>query len=165
MSKIGKVDVRKGKRMRISEITHAEWRIPDFFSISEYKSDAYNESPTFSVAGMPFYFRLYPRNPIHPEAAWCYLKSDTTRDFHVEYNFGLKKLDSSVEQLQGGIIKGRETCGISTGYLYITDLLMRKSELVPDNVLTLTCTFKPENVQPIETTELENPKELKLISK
>lgn len=161
--RIGEVGVKKHKR--IYEDTHAEWRIAEFFLVTEYNDSKYYDSPTFPVAGETFFFRLYPRKRTHPECACIYLNSKRHRDFSVEFNIGVKKLDDSVEQLNGGIMNGAESYCSQPGNVVISEILRRKSELCSNNVLTFTCTVKPETLHSSETTEMEKTKVLKLISK
>lgn len=167
MATIGKVDTKKEKRVHVYEDTHAEWGIPEFSSISEYNDDAYYDSPTFSVGGVSFFFKMYPRNSNHPDSACFHLKSGFIRDFLVEYKFGLKKLDGSVKELQGGIMKGKETYSKPRVDLCISEVLHQKSEQMPGDVLTVTCTLKPDIIHSTstETIDLDKPKALKLISK
>lgn len=168
MTEIGEVDTKKQKRVHVYEDTLAEWRITRFFSISEYKLDAeYYESPIFSIEGAPLFFSLFPRNMHHPECATLYLNSKVYREFSIKYNFGFRKLDGSVEQLKNGsgIMNGKEKrCALSSD-IVLAEVLERKSELVPSDVLTVTCTIKPDIIHCTQANELEKPKAIKFISK
>lgn len=168
MTEIGKVDMKKQKRVHVYEDTYAEWRITQFFSISEYKLDAeYYESTTFSIEGAQLFFSLFPRNMHHPECATLYLNSRVNREFSIEYNFGFRKLGGSVEQLKNGngIMKGKEKRCAQSSDIVLSEVLERKFELVPSDVLTVTCTIKPEIIHSTEANELEKPKALTFISK
>lgn len=159
---IGEIDTKKCKQ--IYEETYAEWRISEFFSVSEYNDFNFYDSPTFCVTDVPFFLRLFPRTSSHPESATLYLHSKMHREFSIKFNFGLKKLDGSMEQLKSGTMKGKEIYAQSRD-IVLSEVIQRKSELVPNDVLTVTCTLMPDIVYSPETTELVKLKPLKLISK
>lgn len=164
MSKIGKVESKKRKRM--FEDTYVEWKIVDFFSVTEYAlSSTCFESPTFSLAGVPFVMELYPRNYQHRDDACLYLKSRMSRKFTVEYSFGLKEYQGSVELLSKGTMKPCETTSIKPAELRISYLESRKWKVVSDNAVTITCTLNAKTPLSAQENEFDYTTGLKLRSK
>lgn len=165
MSKIGEVESKKRKRM--FEDTYVEWKVSNFFSVTEYTSPSSTcyESPPFSVAGVSFLMELYPRNYIHPDDACLYLKSRMSRKFTVEYTFGLKRYDGTVKLLSSGTMKPNETCSLKPADLNVSLLDDRKWIIESGNAVTITCALNAKTPLSAEGSEFENTKGLKLRSK
>lgn len=124
-----------------------EWKIADFFKLTEDGKYLDYASPTFSVADASLCLKLWPNWNVRIEFVRLYLRSHKKRKHTIEYYFGLKKIDGSMEHLLSGILEGHELCSDDNGnFIAKTELLKRKSELVPGNVLTIICTLKLKTV-------------------
>lgn len=147
------------------EIKYFEWKIPDFFTIIETKTPFFYESPTFSVADTLWHMRLYQNSKI--EFTELALYSRIKRKILVEYNFGLKRSDGDIKHFGRGIFKIEEFSNHGHHKIDILELMQQKSELMPDNVLTITCTLKlmTEITYSPEQTALDPTRHLMLISK
>lgn len=165
------------------EIQQIEWRIPDFFTVANEGKYLYFASPAFSVRGVLWHLRLWPKWNLSAEFMDLYLaheaydinRSDGNlapgayREYIVEYYFGLKKCDENEERFVSGIIT-KSKCKSSIGkFIKKTQLLEQMSELVPGNILTIVCTMKwvaeVSHCSTQPTAVLEKTKPLKLISK
>lgn len=144
-----------------------EWSIPDYFTIVEDRKFGCYDSHAFSVADTSWYLRLYPYWNDRTEFVHLALFNNITREYLVEYSCGLKTCDGSMEQLLNGILKGDEVRNKETNFIRKSQLVQRKSELVPGNVLTITCTVKlmTEMAHSSEKTTLDATRHLMLISK
>ena len=143
-----------------------EWRIADFFSIVEDKNYYRYASPTFSFAKAQWHLRLWPKWTDAPEFMSVYLLRNTGDGMTVEYHLGLKKSNGDVEQLIGGTLE-TETFISMEGLIRKAELLQRKSEFAPYDILTVTCVIKRINepTSSNQDTLLDQAKQLKLISK
>lgn len=163
------------------EIQQIEWRIPDF-SVTEDEKYRCLASPTFSVTGVLWQLRLWPRSNVASEFIDMFLACEpynkqkneslppeAHRKYSVEYYFGLKKCDDSVENLVSGTIEKDKYRNNPGEFIKKTQLQERKSELVPGNILTIVCTMKwvteisHSSTQPAAVLDKRKP--LKLISK
>lgn len=149
------------------EIKQIEWRIGDFFAVTEEEKCYRYDSPTFSIANILWHLRLLPNLGEKTESIDLYLCSNVKREYSVEYYFGLKRYDDEVEQLASGILKGNEAHNVWGHFIKKTELLQWKSVLVPCSVLTITCTLKfmTEVSHSTQQTVLHETSPLKLISK
>lgn len=142
-----------------------EWKISDFSSFAENRLEI--RSPDFSFANSLWYLRLHPKSGARPGfMCWC-LWSTKSPKCSVEYSCGLKKQDGSVEYLRKGILKENHPYSFfgTLYYIKISEIQQRKSELVPTNVLIITCTLKRITTDSDQPKVLENPNTEILISK
>lgn len=148
-------------------IKHFKWTILDFFTIVEDKKCTRCDCPTFSFADTSWHLRLYPNWWNDHEFSQLVLYNDTERDYLVEYNFGLRKCDGTMEHLLSGILKGDQLSSDQFNFVKKSELLWRKSELVPGDVLTVVCTVKlmTETTRSSEQTAIDATRHLMLISK
>lgn len=140
-----------GNVMKKHDGAEFEWKINDFFSVAENKTVM--KSPPFYFVDSTWCFRLYFKS--QSEFAIHLVEKMGHLDCSVEYHFGLKKLDSTVEHLTKGNLSVKSdtlvlTNGISCrfsniAFFELSDVQQRKSELAPSDVLTVTCTLKCEN--------------------
>lgn len=149
------------------EETHVEWRIPDFFPISETADlyETYYNSPTFTINDASCYLRLYPRSSRNCEFMRLFINCNVNREYPPEYNINLKRLDGCMEYLVSGILEEKEQdkmCDIGD-IIKRSKLQQRKSELAPQNVLTIICRLKRETNHSTESSDKTMPP--KLISK
>lgn len=150
--KIGSVE--KYEEIRV------EWKIPDFFSVVEDKSLSYKSS-TFFFADASWYLLI----DFDEDNMSLALHNDETREYAVEMIFGIRKRDNTVEVLGKGIMKGDETCDDDDfEVLELSELHFSKSELVPSDVLTVTCTVKRKTTDSDRPNASDKPSFLKLIS-
>lgn len=146
-----------------------EWEIVNFFSIAESGKD-YLDSPSFSFANVSWYLSLLPRSSVKPGFMNLHLNhlggGQQLFGKRVEFYYGFKKIDGSVEQLNKGTFE-ESTSHIDYYYFFkLSDIQQRKSELAPSDKLIITCTLK--NVTTIHRNQsviLELPKLKNLISK
>lgn len=167
-----------GEVKKISLVQQIEWSIPDYFVVAEDGEDLCLASSTFPVTGVLWHLRLWPSYEhlvVACEAYGArpggYLASDAHREYSLEYTFGLKKCNGTIKHLNKGIIEKNQSRNIDKyDFIKKTQLLQRKSELVPSGVLTIVCTMQwmtevsQSSTQP-ETVLDNKTKALKLISK
>lgn len=157
-----------GKVENISyEIKHFKWTILDFFTIVQDKTCKYYDCPNFPFADTSWHLRLYPNWNNSYEFTELELYKQMKREYLVEYNFGFKKCDGSIEYLLSGILKGNKMSNDVVKFVKKSELLLRQPELVPGNVLTIVGTLKlmSEMTNSSEQTALDAPRHLTLISK
>lgn len=125
------------------EETHVEWKITDFCKIARKGRFWYCDSPSFSFANSSWYFHVYPKSSVDPECIALYLGclGGVLSEYSVEYTFGLKRLDNNVEHLFTGIVRKGEMFG-SRNSIKRSEVMQWKCELLPADVLTITCTLK-----------------------
>lgn len=159
------------------EIQEIEWRIPDIFTVAE-EVKSFIASSTFSVTDVLWHLRLWPRTEqmylylacdAYQENSNRNLASDAHRECSVKYYLGLKRIDDRVKYLLSGTIQKNEARNSQGFFITNAQLLERKSELVPDNVLTIVCTMKwmthVSQITAQPAAILDKTKSLKLISK
>lgn len=149
------------------EEAQVEWRIPGFPTAEIRDSTLFHyESPTFSINDISCFLRLYPKSARNCEFMRMYISTNVLREYSSQYNISLKKLDGSVEQLLSGSLEKNEkdatVCDMGD-IIKRSELLQRKSELVPENALTIIITLKREINHPTEP--LDKTMSLQLISK
>lgn len=138
------------------------WKIADFFSFSEKKTEI--RSSDFSFANGLWHLRLLPNSTSKPGFMyWCLVNTKSPR-CSVEYSYGLKKQDRNVEYLSKGILQENDEYS-ALYYIELSEIQQRKSELVPANVFNITCTLKRITIDSDQPKVLENPNLEKLISK
>lgn len=154
MTKVGKIDEIP------HEIKQIQWEISDIFS--HCKNGKHFESTPFTVAGIPWHFRMQPnwKNSV----ALCLESPLDDREYSIEYYIGLKKRDGYVEQFISGIMETDDDVFLVTPLIKNKELLLRKTELAPRNILTVVCTMKiiGKVFHSAQPTALD---EVKLISK
>lgn len=139
-----------------------EWKIADFFPFSENRTEI--RSSAFYFANGLWHLRLLPKSRLQPGFMyWCLANTKGPR-CSVEYSYGLRKQDDSVEYLSKGILQEKDEHS-PLYYIEISEIQHRKSELVPSNVLNITCTLKRITTDSDRPKVLENPNLEKLISK
>ena len=146
-----------------------EWKIVDFLSISEDQNYIRYASPTFCFANVQWHLRIWPKGilPCSSEFVTLYLLRHVKQELSMEYNLGLKRCDSNVEQLVTGVLKQNSTCSDDILLIRKSDLMQRKSELLPCNIFTVTCTLKVINTNSHSSQPnlLDKTEPLKLIGK
>lgn len=121
--------------------TEIEWAITDIFSLAENKNVI--NSRTFHFANISWLLKLKLKSDIKRGCMCLFLGKIDSHDCSVEYDFGLKKPDYSVEHLTKGIFKGvRKWSGPC--YIKLSKVKKRKSELVSSGALKITCKLKRE---------------------
>lgn len=165
MAKDGKTGVIEKTVLKKSyEETHIEWKIPNITRINEIEeSYFFYESPSFFMNDASCYLELYP-NSDETDFMRMFIYVDVKQKVSPEYNVSLKKLDGTIEHLVSGIlIKIDKACFVMGDIIKRSQLLKRKSELAPDDVVTIICSFKRELTDCTESSNKTVP--LKLISK
>ena len=140
MVSIGKLDVfPKG-------LCEINWRVPNFFSLPT-KDGLWYYSPGFSFAGESWNLMIYP-NGRSDHASTGYIgvyiwRQSFGRGIHLEFSFGLKTLEGvkKEEQYRLAVFETTKSTGIHK-FVQRSKLLGKKSELVPDDHLTIFCTLR-----------------------
>ena len=133
-----------------------EWKIDNFFSYNE--EDLQLNSPDFLVLNTMWYIQICPNGSTRHNSKGCvslymYRKDDKDPQT-VEYRLGIKNVNNTVE------CELIDVATISTSgwgyhkFIKRSDLLQRKSELVPSDILTVTCTIMMKN----NTSDLDSSK-------
>lgn len=149
---------------QMNEKVQIEWRIPDITMVIKAERFTSYDSPSFFINDVSWFLRLFPTSVLDKEFMRLYIRSNVGQDFSPEYNISLKKLDGSEEHLVSGIPKKATKKCFDLGLIIRRSQLMeRKSELAPHDVLTIICRFKRELVDFTEPSDKTMP--LKLISK
>lgn len=146
------------------EVLRFEWKIPDFSTIVETEEIfSCFESPTFfSFNG---FLRLYPRSELDSQYMRLFLKIKEQLEYPLAYNFSLKKSDGSEQQLVSGILERNNTNGDVGNLIKRSKILLRKSELAPQNAITIICILKREITHSTQPTASDLTLPMKLISK
>lgn len=102
------------------------------------------ESPFFTVADVSWSLNLYPcliqRSDIVDFCFTCKGKQD--RNCSIEYYLGLKKCDGNIKQFASGILDKDTNISDTIDLIEKAKLIQLKTELVPENILTIICTMK-----------------------
>lgn len=151
---------------KMYEETQVEWRISDFSIKAENVDLAFHyESPKFFINDICCFLRLYPTSGTNNAFMRMYISTNVLQVHSSEYHISLKKLDGSVEQLLSGCLeknkKDARVCDMGN-IIKRSELLLRMSELAPQNALTIICTLKREIKHSTEPSDKIMP--LKLIS-
>ena len=149
------------------EKLEVEWRIADFFSITEDRNYYRYTSPIFSFAKCQWLLRLWPKWRDASEFMTVYVLRNKGGGTSVEYHIGLRKFDGNVQQFVSGTMINETIISEGSPLIKKSELLQRKSEFAPCNILTVTCIIKWINISTDYTqgTLLDPAKPLKLISK
>ena len=139
-----------GKVHNVSKKLDFEWRIDNFFSISE-RVEKHFFSPSFLLAGEFWKLKIYPNGKKYSGFVSLYLLRNYTYfngsedpTISVEWSFSLETCDKKRAheiQLEYEFDYTDEEYGIPK-FLERSLLLEKKSELVPSGNLTLVCTVK-----------------------
>lgn len=139
-----------------------EWRIPDFSTVIETKDPGTcYDSPTFIVCDVSWFLRLCPSLGSNLDDLRVYIRTSEKREYSLKYNFSLKILDGSTEQLACGILEGNRTSSNTHYLIKRSEICRRKSDLIPEDILTLVCRLKYEIThctQPIASGKTKTPK-------
>lgn len=146
------------------ELTQIEWKVVDIFADVEDENFKCFVSPTFSFADATWRLLLAGKFLSNPESTSLILMRNEHRNCSLEYTFGLKKLDGSVELLDRGIMKDDQKRS-EHRFIKLSEVLRRKSELAPSGIVTITCSLKLEASQSNDPNMVDQPKRKKLKSK
>ena len=135
-----------GKVHDVPKELNFEWRINDFFSLSEKVGESYS-SPSFLLAGEFWYFRIYPngKSEIYSGFVSVFLMRKLKKPtISMEWSFSLKSCDK--KRIHESTHKyAFDTSGNGCGageFLERSMLSEKKSELVPSGSLTIICTVE-----------------------
>lgn len=141
MEKIGEVNRTP------ATICEFEWTIPDIVLLLQ-EENVYYYSPFFSFAGTTWYIGIYPNGFRSKSLGYIFLNLSRTccvPPISVDVSFAIKDVDGTKYEeayyTKHIIENGHEIYGIER-YLLTSDLLEKKSQLLPFNVLTIVCTIK-----------------------
>lgn len=119
------------------------WQITDFFAVAENKKEI--QSPQFSFADVSWHLRIFLKSTEKIGFMNLVLMKVGDLNCSVEYNFGLKTLNSGVEHLKKAvfekIVRG-EYEGSESFFLKLSEIKEKKSVL--SDVFTILCTLKRE---------------------
>ena len=122
-----------------------EWKIDNFFSYSE--EDIRLKSPDF-LACTVWYIQIAPNGLTKHSSnghVSLYLYSRSELPKTVEYRLGIKTVNNTIDYEKVDV---HTFCNLGRGYHWFlkrSDLLQRKSELVPSGSLTVACTVTGKN--------------------
>lgn len=151
-----------GKLRGIKDDMEIEWTISDFFGIPEEKDVKYS-SPDFYFADATWYLQMYPFGSSKNDSTGsisCYLqRRNLIRPVNLECELGLMKKDGRMEE-ECKYVRTFDENVTSWGckrFITRSQLLTRKSDLDPSNVLTFVCRMKRNNpnIGPSEYTILK----------
>lgn len=132
-----------GKVHDLTKEFNFEWKIDNFFSLSEESGKPYN-SPLFSFAGESWFLSVYPNGDPEDNSVGCigvYLNRDLSGSpiINLTWTFGLKTVDGKkVHEKQCAYAFGEDDMGWGSPVLLKRSTLFgRKSELVPSDILTI----------------------------
>lgn len=117
-----------------------EFQIIDIFSIAEDEC-AFFKSPSFSFADALWHFELNHKPTFQPEFMKLGLTVDDPLKYKVEYQFGLKNIDGSLENLARGVLKDDDEWSDYCSFK-LSDVQQRQSELAPSDTVTIKCMLK-----------------------
>ena len=132
-----------GEIKEIKDNMEIEWRITDFFALSE----TIYHSPIFHFAGTTWRLRIYPNGNVKNETVGnvdCYLLlDDSSRSVTLTYELGLKKVNGNIDNECSYTETFDEKAGYGCrGLVSRSELLSRVSELAPSNILTIICKLR-----------------------
>lgn len=154
----------------IIESTHEDdsikWKIPCFSKVAKTKNSGFcYDSPVFYINRIRSHFELFPVSALDLKCMRLFITTYMQREYSLEYDLSLEKSDGGTQHLASGILKGNNTrCDVGN-LIKMYKLLLRKSELVPKNVLTILCKFKPVIGCSTKRTASDSTVPLKIISK
>lgn len=142
MKTIGKVNANL-------PIYEFEWTISNFFSLSE-DDDIIYKSPSFAFDGATWYLKIYP-NGDKTDDSVGYVDLELRRKssdppYSLEFSLSLKTLEGKKDtEWQDTCIfeteNGNQSCGVAR-FMPRSEILERKSELLPSGALTVVCTLR-----------------------
>lgn len=140
MGKIGDISETKGK------IT-IEWRIKNFSSL-QHEIDVWYESPNFYFSGASWSIVLYPNGETQYESnGWLGLylmRWSSGSPVTLDYTLGLRSIDNKNDVLitdTADFHENEDGWGMRKVILK-TELMDRKSELLPSDILTVVYSLK-----------------------
>lgn len=149
------------------EETQVEWKITDFWKTTKDEKFTYHNSPFFTFSNFSWFFQFYPKSKIIHECIAFYLGcgGGLCGEKSVEYTLGLKRGDNDVEHLVAGIMNRPEKFS-AVNHVKRSEIIQRKCELLPDDVLTIFCILKHGTIHSTQSKHESTKKEMKkLISK
>lgn len=149
-----------GELKGIKDGMEVEWIINDFFKFAE-NSDVKYSSPSFDFGGETWCMWIYP-NTLKPKdtvgQVKCFLiKYKSNSSIMVTYKLGLKKRDGNMDEKCSytSTFKEEETGYGCKSIISKSELLERKSDLAPNNVVTIICKISREEFS-IVSSKLDN---------
>lgn len=136
---------RLGEIERKMEIKVFEWKISDFCSLSNCKNDWYT-SPCFDFSNASWYFSFSPEGDEESSEGYIalYLHCDDDIGSHITFilELGFKREDE-VENVKSELVRfeGKYDIWCFSDFFLRTELLKRKSELLPEDTLTIVCSM------------------------
>lgn len=134
-----------------------EWKIPNFSSLCQI--DYYYDSSPFTFMDVPFYLRIFPIRNTYDSLS-LFLLSHKELSFDVTYSFSIKKSDGTLVGTK--IATKSSVFKQSDGFFLfskVSNLEERKSELLPDDTLTVICELFTEKQTLISVEEANILKE------
>lgn len=152
---------KSNKSMVIGEVSETQsevevqWRIPDFFTLSDKVDDCYI-SPTFYFAGTSWYVQIHPNGETTRDSSGhigiFLVRGDSGPAISVKYHL---KVVGSKENKEFSSTADFTTKGCGWGISKImvrSNLLERKSEFAPGDVVTIRCSLKHDGLRDLETS-------------
>lgn len=133
-----------GELSEIKKGMEVEWIINDFFTFAEESDVKYN-SPSFDFSGATWYLRIYPNGRTTKDtsgALECYLlKHESDFKITLSYKLGIKKRGGDMDDKCNytSTFEEKELGYGCSGIISTSELLERKYDLAPNNVLTIIC--------------------------
>ena len=129
-------------------ICEFEWRILDYLSLPEESGQVYF-SPLFSLAGESCWLAILPNGDVENDSirfiGLALVMENSVPEISLEVSFSFKTSDGKEDRRRHEVEEmSADEAKIYTANrcLLRAELLERKSELLPSNVLTVLCTVK-----------------------
>lgn len=124
-----------------------EWRIDNFFYLSK-KDGAYYYSPDISFGDQEWWLEIYPNGWSERDTSghidlclWRRFLGPTIRQ-EFSLSFKTAKGEKYLEKQSTKVFEDGNRCHKFNRFIPRSELVSRRSELVPRGVLTLVCTMK-----------------------
>lgn len=144
------------------ELTQIEWKVVDIFVDAEDENFKCFVSPTFSFADATWRLLLAGKFMSNPESTSLILMRNEHRNCSLEYTFGMKKYDGTIELLDRGVMKDDQKRS-EHRFTKLSEVLKQKAELAPNGIVTIMCTLKLEALN--KDPNMNEPQRKKLKSK
>lgn len=131
-----------------------DWKIKDFSSLSQEINVRYH-SPKFYFSGSSWKIRIYPNGQTKIRSrGWIDLylvKTSNPANIVLEYSFALRTVNGKPYWTKAGMSFFEEAnCGWGNDkYILRSDVMKKESELIPSDILTVTCTLMNNEPSPV----------------
>lgn len=147
-----------GKLRETLDEIEIEWRIPEFFSVTN-KADDYIFSPAFCFSSSYWYLLIYPygRNNISTEHVGLFLmKADSGGEISVNVSLKIASdnKENSITRTYTKVFGKKFSLVGYSRFMTQIRLLERKCEFAPLDVVTVICSMKLQDQQELESKHI-----------